>query len=120
MRLIAAIFTAVIISGCSTLTPNPSVKDPTQKAMEIVPFEVQIQPLNLDQYKNPNYFPAETKSGQHVIALTPQQFHRHVELLTRLREHIRLQREALKEMKAYYERNLDRQKVDSDDKSSAD
>lgn len=115
------IFTAVIaLSSCSLIPTESStkVRNPEAEALRSVPFQVNIAPLNLDKFKNPDYRIAQTQSGDYVVALSPKQFTRTIELLTRLREHIRLQRKALDEIKAYYEQSSGGQKVDKHNRSA--
>lgn len=122
MRLVKAIIISAVISlsGCSLLPTNPAtkVKDPEAEALRTVPLQVNIAPLTLDKFKNPDYHIAKTQNGDYVVALSPKQFTRTVELLTRLREHIRLQRKALEEIRSYYEQSGDRQKVDKHNRSA--
>lgn len=121
MRL-AKIFTIALIiitAGCSSLyTETSKVKDPEAKATEIVSFRVNIQPIDLDKYKNPDYNVVTRDDGTKAILMTPKQYKNTIELLTRLREYIRLQRQALEEMQEYYEQNGDRRKVDKHSRST--
>ena len=105
MRAVFVAVVAVLLAGCGS-NPIVTVDDPEQRSREVVPFNVNVPPLDLGQYKNPTFIVVEHE-GRNLYAMPPEQAEDIVDVYVELREYIRLQRQAIQEYDEYYERNVD-------------